>query len=287
MLFTEAVEHFRTYQESVDKSKNTINSYNNDLAFFIKYLVKMFNCTPYLTDVTTDDLEEYLSYLKDSKSYTSASRKRKLAVFRTFFNFCIKKKYCTINAAVGIEPIKVKHQERLFLDEEEVMKIVDHIDHKLIRLVVLTLYYTGLRISECINLNIDDVNLNKNVIKVVKGKGLKERFIPIHNRLLPLLKDYIVNDRPYTITNNFFSTPTSGKLSAPHVNKHINKAAKKMECKEKISAHTFRHAFASNLVKRNINVVQIQKLLGHSNLITTSIYTHSKFEDLELAVNKL
>lgn len=287
MLFNDAIEQFRIYQLSVDKSKNTVKSYNNDLLFFVRYLVEVFNCTPYLTDVTSDDLENYLSHLKDAKNYTSASRKRKLAVFRTFFNFCIKKKYCIVNAAVGVETIKVKHQERLFLDEKEVMQIVEKIEHDLIRLVVLTLFYTGLRISECINLKLEDVDLSKSVIKVVEGKGMKDRHIPIHNKLLPLLKDYKENARPYTVTDNFFSTPTSGKVSAPYVNKYIAEAAGKLEWTVKVSAHTMRHAFASNLVKRNINVVQIQKLLGHSSLITTSIYTHAKFEDLELAVNQL
>jgi integrase/recombinase XerD len=287
MLFTEAIEEFRIYQLSVDRSTNTVKSYNNDLIFFEKYLVEVFNCTPYLTDVTEEDLETYLCHLKDTKSYTSASRKRKLAVLRTFFNFCIKKKYCIINAAVGIETIKVKHQERLFLDEKEVMQIVEKIDHDLIRLVVLTLYYTGLRISECIGLKLDDVNLSKSVIKVIEGKGKKDRLIPIHLKLLPLLQKYKENDRPYTKTEYFFSTPTSGRVSAPYVNKFITEAAEKLGWTIKVSAHTMRHAFASNLVKRNINVVQIQKLLGHSSLTTTSIYTHAKFEDLEIAVNQL
>lgn len=86
MLFTEAIEEFRIYQLSVDKSMNTIKSYNNDLLFFVKYLVEVFNCTPYLTDVTEEDLETYLSHLKDTKSYTSASRKRKLVFVNIFLS---------------------------------------------------------------------------------------------------------------------------------------------------------------------------------------------------------
>ncbi|HEY0829094.1 MAG TPA: tyrosine-type recombinase/integrase, partial [Bacilli bacterium] len=266
MLFREAMEHFKVYQLTNDKSQNTIHSYHNDLTFFVRHLVETFNCTPYLSDVTEDDIEQYLFYLKETRGYTAASLKRKLSVFRTFFNFCNKKKYCTKNAAVDVESIKVKQQERLYLDDTEVMQIAGRIEHDLARLMVLTLFYTGLRISECINLKLEDVNLTKKVIRVVEGKGKKERLIPIHHALLLLLEDYKANHRPYTRTKNFFSTPTSGRVSATYVNKFISKAVKELGWAGKISAHTMRHAFASNLVKHNIHVVQIQKLLGHSSL---------------------
>jgi integrase/recombinase XerD len=287
MFLYEAIEQFGKYQLTIDRSQNTIHAYKNDLHFFANYLVEAYNCKPYLTDVTAEDIEDYLNYLKESRDYTSASRKRKLAVFRTFFNFCIKKKYCLNNVAVDVESIKVKYQERLFLDEQEVMKIVDQIGHKLIRLVVQTLFFTGLRISECIQLKLEDVNFDRNEIKVMNGKGDKERLVPIHHKLLPLLQDYIENLRPYSRTDNFFSTQTSGKVSAPYVNKFISEAVSQLGWSKKISCHTMRHAFASNLVKRNIHVVQIQKLLGHTSLTTTSIYTHAKFDDLTAAVNQL
>lgn len=287
MLFTTAIEHFRIYQNSLDLSENTIQAYRNDLCFFSKYLIDTYNYTPYLTDVSTEDFENYLTYLKDNLRYSASSRKRKLAVFRTFMNFCIKKRYLVSNPAVLVDSIKVKHKERLYLDEKEVMNIIEQISHPLICLVVLTLYYTGMRISECIQLKLNDINFERNEIRIVDGKGRKERLIPISHKLLPHVKQYKENVRPYSKDDRFFCTANSGALSAPYVNRFLAEATKKLQLPYHVTCHTMRHAFASNLVKRNIHVVQIQKLLGHTNLSTTSIYTHAKFEDLAVAVNQL
>lgn len=287
MLYSTAVEYFRVYQHSLDLSENTIQAYGNDLCFFGKYLIHTYNYTPYLSDVTTEDFENYLVYLKDSLGYSSASRKRKLAVFRTFMNFCMKKKYIFSNPAVLVDSIKVKHKERLYLDEREVMQIIDQLSHPLISLVVITLYYTGMRISECIHLKLCDVNFERNEIRVVDGKGQKERLIPISHKLLPHLKNYKEHFRPFSKDERFFCTANSGAISAPYVNRFLAEATKKLGWPYHVTCHTMRHAFASNLVKRNIHVVQIQKLLGHTNLSTTSIYTHAKFEDLTVAVNQL
>ncbi len=287
MLYTDAIEQFRIYQHSLDLSENTIQAYKNDLYFFAKYLIDSYNYTPYLTDVSTEDFENYLSHLKDNLGYTSASRKRKLAVFRTFMNFCMKKRYTLSNPAMLVDTIKVKHQERLYLDENEVMKIIGQVSHPLVSLVVLTLYYTGMRISECIHLNLDDVNFDRNEIKVIDGKGKKERLIPINHKLLPKLKEYRDSLRPSTKSDKFFCTANSGGISAPYVNRFLADATRRIGWSYHVTCHTMRHAFASNLVKRNIHVVQIQKLLGHTSLTTTSVYTHAKFEDLALAVNQL
>jgi integrase/recombinase XerD len=287
LQYPDAIEQFRVYQHSLDLTENTIHAYRNDLLFFSKYLSDTYNYTPYLTDVTTEDFENYLSHLKDRLGYTAASRKRKLAVFRTFMNFCMKKKYTFTNPAVLVDSIKVKHQERLYLDEKEVMQIIENITHPLVKLVVFTLYYTGMRISECIHLKLNDVHFERNEIRVVDGKGKKERLIPISHKLLPHIKQYKEHVRPYTKSDNFFCTATSGGISAPYVNRLLCEATRQLGWSLHVTCHTMRHAFASNLVKRNIHVVQIQKLLGHTSLTTTSIYTHAKFEDLALAVNQL
>jgi integrase/recombinase XerD len=287
MLLTEAIHRFKLYQLSADKSNNTIDSYANDLTHFLHYLTDKYNCDAYLADISAEDIEEYMYFLKHDLGYMSASRKRKLAVLRTFFGFCFRKRLCEINPVVYVEPVRLEQKERLYLSEEEVYTIVAKIEHPLIKLVVQTLYYTGMRISECLNLHIKDVDFHNDVIKVVKTKGKQERHIPMNEKLKSLLANYLENDRPYSKTNHFFCTPYTGKLSRSYVNKMIAGVISDLGWSDEINCHSMRHAFASNLVKKNVHIVHIQKLLGHSSLTTTSVYTHVKKGDLEKAINHL
>jgi integrase/recombinase XerD len=287
MKFIEAVEMFEKYQVTLERSENTIHSYHNDLYHFMNYLLEQFNCAPYLEDITSQDIEDYLYYLKEEKGYKASSRKRKLASLKSFYNFCHKKQLCTFNAAAEVDRIKSEQKERTYLTEEEIQQIVDAVNHRLIRLVLQTLYYTGLRISECVHLTLSDVDFDKNVIRVLEGKGRKDRIIPMNQKLKALLLDYKENWRPEKGTENFFCTSASGGLNRMYVNKIIQQTLQDLGWDKRITAHTFRHSFASNLVKKKVNIVQIQKLLGHSSLVTTSVYTHSNLEELANAVNCL
>ncbi|NRF93631.1 tyrosine-type recombinase/integrase [Paenibacillus frigoriresistens] len=286
MILLDAISQFEKYQISIDRSDKTVEAYRNDLLFFVKYLVDTYNCTPYLTDVTAEDIENYFYHLKMERGYSPASLKRKLAVFRTFYNFCNKKKYCTSNAAVHVETIKQEHREKGFLTSGEVLQLVEAIEHNLMKKIILTLYYTGLRISECINLTLEEIDFERNTIKIF-GKGKKERIVPLNIKLKEILIDYLEHERPYSKTNNLFCTAASGAVSDSYVNKFVKKAVDKLGWNKEVTCHTFRHSFASNLVKKNVNVVQIQKLLGHTSLSTTTVYTHTRLEDLTAAVNQL
>ncbi|KIL36897.1 hypothetical protein SD70_31205 [Gordoniibacillus kamchatkensis] len=287
MELTDAVIKFRQYQLASDKSESTINSYANDLHHFHHYITSKYNCEPYLSDITPEDIEEYLYFLKDELGYTSASRKRKLAVFRTFFGYCFRKKFCEVNPVLYVESIRLEQKERIYLSEKEVQTIVDRIEHPLIKLVVQTLYYTGMRISECLNLKVQDVDFAKNVIKVTKTKGKKERHIPINPKLKTLLLHYWEHGRTSTDTDFFFGTNYTGRLSRSYVNKVIANIVSELGWSSEINCHSMRHAFASNLVKKDVHIVHIQKLLGHTSLTTTSVYTHVKKADLEKAVSYL
>jgi integrase/recombinase XerD len=287
MKLAEAIELFIQYQGMTDRSPSTVAGYRNDLRYFMSYLVENYNCTPYLDDVTSEDISEYLYYLKEELDYKDASRKRKLASLRSFYKYCHRKQFCSYNVAADIEPVKLKQTEKMYLSEIEVQTIVDVVEHPLIKLAIQTLYYTGLRISECINLTLADVHFEKNYIHVINGKGGKDRIIPMSQKLKKLLLDYKENWRPEVTSSSFFCTAKTGGLSRMYVNKVLCKALDKLGWSQEITAHTFRHSFASNLVKNEVNIVKIQKLLGHTSLVTTSVYTHTKLSELEEAVNSL
>jgi len=287
MLVKHVITGFLHYLTAVGRSEETLDGYRKDLSYFSAFLENKYNCESYIDELTSTDIEEYLFYLKEVRGYAPASRARNLHTLRSFFAYAYKKELIARNIALSVEKISVQQKERTYLTEEEVEKLVDKISHDLIRLVVMVLYLTGLRISECLSLRLDDVDLERKVIHVVAGKGNKDRLVPISNKLVPYLTDYLQYHRPQTDSNLFFCTKKTGKLSPVYVNREIALAVNKLGWKKKVTAHILRHSFASQLVKKDVNLVQIQKLLGHSSLKVTSVYTHTDMGQLTDAVNHL
>lgn len=170
---------------------------------------------------------------------------------------------------------------------EEAEELIETIDHPLVQLVCKTLFYTGMRISECLNLRLKDIDLEKNMFYIIDGKGKKDRTIPINKDLAPSLKDYIENWRPEVDTDYLFATAKTGTISATYVNRIIKDTVEQLGWTKNVTTHILRHSFASNLIKKGVNIVHVQKLLGHSNLKVTSIYTHTEIDDLSKSVNLL
>lgn len=287
MLLTETIHKFLQYLSSIERSEETTSGYGKDLKLFTNFLVKKYNRTPNLGEITAIDIEEYLFWLKAERNYAPASRSRNLYTLRSIFAYAYKREFIKRNVALSVENIKVQQKERIYLTIEEVHQLVAAIEHDLVRLVVQVLYFSGLRISECLNLTLNEVNLEQKVIHVVAGKGKKDRLIPISEKLFPSLENYIKHTRVDTDSPLFFCTKKTGKLSDVYVNRILADAARKLGWEKKVTAHILRHSFASHLVKKNVNLVQIQKLLGHSSLRVTSIYTHSNLEELSEAINAL
>lgn len=285
MLFMESVELFGKYQANIERSPVTIRAYHEDLLLLNRHLEEKYNSPVYLEDITQEDVEEYLYYLKEVKGYQPISRKRVLGSMRSFFGYAYKSEWCDKNVTAKLEPIKCQQKERQHLSEGEVNQFLNAIQHKLIRLVGQTLYFTGMRISECLNLQVDDVDLEENLIHIRHGKGNKDRFVPINAKLKELLVDYTENWR--VNSNYFFATRISGSLSPTRVAKVFSDTRKSLGWKKQVTAHILRHSFASKLVKNDVHLVKISKLLGHSSLKTTSIYVHSNIDDLKDAVNTL
>lgn len=286
MLFHDAVEDFVNYIKLIGYSERTICDYFKQLKYFYRFLVSNYNYPPYLADITIVDIEEYLNYRK-SRGDAASSRATILYILRSFYKYMCNRDLCTRNIAAQIDTIKYTQKERTYLTEEELEDLISAIENSLIKLIVQTIYYTGMRISECINLKIKDVDLDNNIIRVIGGKGGKNRDIPVNDKLNPLLKEYKSNYRCFANSDYFFATKKTGKISSCYVNQKINESVSQLGWSKKVSAHTLRHSFASNLIKHNVSIVNVQKLLGHSSIRTTSIYTHCSMEELYETVNLL
>lgn len=285
MLFTEAIEQFGKYQLTIERSPRTIEAYNLSLNLLNRYLVEKFNAPIYVEDITKQHIEEYLLFLKEEQQYKASSRKQMLGSYRAFFKYAYQNEWCRSNVTETLEPITVNQKERHFLGEQEVQQFIEAIDHRLIQLVAQTLYYTGMRISECLNLQVEDVDMEAAVIRIRNGKGNKDRTIPMNPKLRELFIDYIEYWQVHS--DYFFATKISGSLSATNVARVFRETSAALGLKKNVTAHILRHSFATNMVHKGVNIVNIQKLLGHSSLKTTSIYVHSSMDDLEAAVNTL
>lgn len=286
MLLNEAIKEFKYYITISNKSKETLKGYTKDMNAFQRFLEQKYNGPVYLEEIKVMDIEDYLYSLK-LKKLQSASRSRNLYTLRSFWSFAFKNKFCDSNLASVVESIKVNRKERTYLSEEEVEILLKNLEHPLINLVVKTLFFTGMRIGECINLKISDVDFKNKLIKIINGKGGKDRNIPINNKLMPVLESYLENDRDSIESSYFFATHKSGHLSGAYVNRVIDDTVKALGWDKQVSAHILRHSFASNLIKKGVNIVHVQKLLGHSNLKVTSIYTHANVDELSDSINMM
>ncbi|MGJ9385242.1 tyrosine-type recombinase/integrase [Salipaludibacillus sp. CF4.18] len=284
MLFRDHIQLFIVDLRALGRSKSTISGYSQDLLFYEKWLAQNYNCQVFTEDIVMEDLEKFFLMLREERHYKPSSMKRMHIALKMFFKLAWKKKWCTEDIASEIRPVRIPQAERDYLTEEEVMEFVTAIDHKLVRVVVISLFYSGLRIAEALALNMDDVDMESRKLFVRNGKGNKSRTVPMSEKLYVILNDYL---EWKVKSDDFFATEKTGRLSKVRVQAVVRETREKLGWRRQITPHVFRHSFASRLVHNHVDIVAISKLLGHSDLKTTSIYTHSSMAQLEDAVSVL
>ncbi len=152
---------------------------------------------------------------------------------------------------------------------------------------MFTLIYTGLRITECLDLELADVDFQQDTITVRHGKGNKQRVIPLHSELKMYLQNYVQKWRVKGKTERLFLTERINNLSDVYVNKVLKETVEKLKWDKHVTCHVLRHSFASALVQNNVNIVAIQQLLGLANLKTTSSYTHIHQQTVDEGIETL
>ena len=267
-------------------SKNTLASYSRDLSKFATYLqkrhIQSFN------DVKKSDITDFMLLQKD-KGLSSNSIARSLVAMKVFFQFLVREGLLKNDIASVVEmPRLWKHlPETLSINEvERLLKAPRLKDWIGIRdkACLELMYATGLRVSELVNLNIQDVNFELGVIKCL-GKGSKERIVPLGNTAKTAVNRYVKRVRPKLMKsrsdNGLFLTRLGRKMSRQMLWKIIKGYAKKTRIDKDIKPHTLRHSFATHLLERGADLRVVQEMLGHSNISTTQIYTHVNKERLK------
>ena len=261
-------------------SENTISSYKRDLSKVDKYIKKDFKT------LSKNDIQAYIQYF--SKEENSSSVSRNISTLKSFYKFLEINKYCKNNPVSTITNPKTRQKLPKVLSEEEVNKLLDinlNTDFDYRNKAMLELMYSsGLRVSELINLNVNDIDLMNSTVRIF-GKGSKERIIPLNDYASEALKNYILYHRATLFkhgeNNYLFLNNHGNKMTRQGFFKILKKIALENNIKADFSPHTLRHSFATHLLKYGADLRSIQELLGHSDISTTQIYTHITSERLQ------
>lgn len=255
-------------------SNNTKEAYKKDLEYFYNYINKDIN------KISTDDVRKYINYLSDNNN-SDKTIARKIVSIRTFFDYLIKNKIIDKNPCEKIELPKIKKTLPKTLLEEDINKLLDFKPNTALeyrnKAMLELCYATGLRVSELVNLALNDINIKNNYIRVY-GKGKKERIIPLATTTTDLLQKYIEEYRDSLLkgylTDKVFISSYGKPITRQGFFKMLKKHAKDMDIKKDFSPHTLRHSFATQLLEYGADLRSVGEMLGHENIKTTQIYTH-------------
>lgn len=279
MLIKDALSEYKQYL-IVEKglSKNTIYSYLRDLIAFSNFIGEEYEINQ-IENINKEHIHLYLKEL--SKTNCTNSISRKLVSLRMLYIFLVKENIVKENLMSSFTLPKRDKKLPIVLSQEEMIEILDGIIvcdaiSSRNRCMVELLYATGMRISELLNLTLKDLNIKMGFIKVI-GKGKKERMIPIGSYVGEILEQYINDYRAeFNIKNDslLFFNKHGQRLSREEFYSILQTIVNSTSITKKVSPHTFRHTFATHLLENGADLRSIQELLGHSDISTTTIYTH-------------
>lgn len=284
-------DFIKKFQEYLQLEKNyslhTVQAYCKDVDFFKSYIKKEFDSND-LLQVNYSQIRSWIVSLSDNGK-SNSSINRKISSLKAFYKFLLKSKQINASPLVKHKALKAPKKIQIPFSEKELDQVLNYItfsdDYEGVRdkLIIDLFYTTGIRRSELINLEIKNVDLNENTIKVI-GKRNKERIIPI----LPNVKESVIkflekrNDLNLTKLNIYLFLQINGvKLSDSFVYRIINYYFSNVSEKVKKSPHILRHTFATHLLNNGADINSVKELLGHSSLASTQVYTHSSLSELK------
>lgn len=300
------IDKFHTYLSSEKRySPLTIRNYIGDLNDFAKSLCGEGEFDP--KSVTRNDIREWILMLgkyRNSRGQrlSAASINRRLSSIKSFYGWMTRKKHIATNPTIGVHRLKTSSLLPTFIAEEQLTQGLDNfaLDNKensqfLAKrniLIIYLLYGLGLRRAELIGINIDDISADKRTLKV-RGKGGKERMIPIIDTVFRHIEDYLSE-------RSIFSAPKicikaekalilslkGERISESSIYNIVRKELGQMGVKGKLSPHVLRHTFATHIMNSGGDMRTLQELMGHASLRSTQVYTHNTISSLQRAYDR-
>ena len=292
LLDKNLIKHFSDYlrlEQSL--SDNTLNAYCHDIELFRQHLEDNGDSLS-ITDITHRNIEDFLAKLYDL-GISSSSQARILSGLKSFYRFLIQEKICEEDPTLLVCFPSIGRHIPEVLSYEEIVKMIETIDlsqqfgHRN-KAIIEVMYGCGLRVSEVISLNISDIYVKDEFVRII-GKGDKERLVPIGKKTLKELMLYTRGERLHQdikpkFSDKVFISARGTSLTRQSVFLLVKSLAEKAGIKKTISPHTLRHSFATHLLEGGADLRAVQQMLGHSSISTTEIYTHVSDEYLRQVI---
>lgn len=278
------VEFLKYLQYEKRYSLNTLRSYEIDLQQFIQFCESTLGSFDPIT-INERQVRSWIVDLSNSK-LSARSINRKITALRVFFKFLKRLGNVKQNPVERISPLKQKKALPWFVEElamDELLiseKFEDSFEGKRDKAILELFYATGIRLSELINIKVQDVDFAKSVVKVT-GKRKKERFVPLHEIVKSEMKIYLLlRSELHSISDFLFLTAKGVKMYEKLVYRIVNRCLNLVTTIDKKSPHILRHTFATHMLNNGAELNSVKELLGHANLSATQVYTHNTFEKL-------
>ena len=275
---------------SVEKrySQNTLVSYKKDLEDLLLFISETEG-TEDLKKVDKKIIRNFIVSLSEKK-IQKRSINRKLSSLRSFYLYLLKIGEIQVSPLETIPSLKFYAEKQIPISEEEMENLGEILEsesgNSLEKLIIETLYQTGMRKSELCNILLDQVDFSKSEI-FVKGKGNKQRVVPVSENLLKQMREYIAIRKPNEDSGIYFFVGENGKkLSEKFVYSVVNSYLSLITLKKKKSPHILRHSFATHVLNNGAEISKVKKILGHSSLASTQVYTNGNIEQLKRVFNQ-
>ncbi|MEY3528182.1 MAG: hypothetical protein RLZZ549_665 [Pseudomonadota bacterium] len=269
-------------------SKNSLSAYRRDLTLFANWLELDSECTKSIYQVVEADLTAYMASKRDDKASTA---NRRLTVFKRFYRYALRQHLVEQDPCLKLRAAKQAQRFPKVLSEEQITTLLNTPDTGEAlglrdRTMLELMYASGLRVSEIVSLKTVALGLNEGVVRVVNGKGGKERLVPFGAEAGEWLRRYLQEARHdllegKTCQEVFVGRHTGSGLTRQAFWSIIKRYAQLADIKVPLSPHTLRHAFATHLLNHGADLRVVQLLLGHADISTTQIYTHVARERLK------
>ncbi|MDI6807776.1 MAG: tyrosine recombinase XerC [Candidatus Eisenbacteria bacterium] len=283
------VEGFLLELKARGSSGFTIESYRKDLSQFADFVGRKAGEGPW--SITNEEVRKFTASLT-SRGYSGRSVARKLSSVRSFFSYLCEKKILSQNPGKSVRSPRIVKSLPNFLSAKEMEELFSTVEEKgeagkMARAVLELLYSTGIRLRELVGLDVTDLNTGERLLRV-RGKGKKERIVPVGRMAISAVQEYLAERKkfPGRTAEPLFSGRGGNRVSPRTVERIVKRWLGKVSTLSKLSPHVVRHSFATHLLDRGAEIRAVQKLLGHSSLRSTEIYTHVTPDRLKRAYSQ-